>query len=245
MTHESEHVVVGTTIPAYVLDQPDTWGSWLRNAEGMLEAHPNTSFFAALEVDSRGLEPFRPLLDRFDDLRTKGATVEHFVFLLDDGATEITTGNRLRRITMGQNLVSDYCRSGDVDWLLFMAADCAPPADAVPRLLELDHPLVGGHVGTYVLDGPVVERYSGVHGDLIREHMATAAFVMLHRSIFNRIGWRWDRDMGMSDDPCLERDAKEFLSTPTYVHHGVIGKHYPETIGAIETRHTAEQRRIH
>lgn len=236
MAHDDEQVVVGTTIPAYVMDQPDTWGSWLRNAEGMVEAHERTAFFAALEVDGRGLEPFRPLLDRFDELRTKGVKVDHFVFMLDDGATEITTANRLRRITTGQNLTNDYCRSWDVDWLLFMAADCAPPADAVPRLLELDHPLVGGHVSTYCLDGPVVPRFVSSHGDLIREHMATAAFVMLHRRVFNAIGWRWDRDTGSSDDPCLHHDARELLGIPTYVHHGVVGKHYPESIGPIETR---------
>jgi hypothetical protein len=237
-------VVVGTTLPAYVMGKPDAWGSWLRHAEGMVEAHGATSFFAALEVDGRGLEPFRPLLDRFDDLRTKGITVEHFTFMLDDGATEITTANRLRRITMGQNLVNDYCRSVGAQWLLFMAADCAPPADAVPRLLELHHPLVGGHVDTYCLSGPVVPRFVPSHRDQIRQHMATAAFVLLHRSVFNRIGWRWDGDNGMSDDPCLHHDAEHLLGIPTYVHHGVEGHHYPRTIGAIETRHSSDDRTL-
>ncbi len=236
MTHDTDSVVVGTTIPAYVLDQEDTWAAWLYNAEAMVEAHPETSFFAALEVDSRGLEPFRPLLDRFDDLRSAGVRIESFTFLIDDGATEITTGNRLRRITMGQNLVSDYCRSWDVDWLLFMAADCCPPADAIPEMLKLNHPLVGGHVSTYGLDGPIVSKYIPEYGDLIREHMATAAFVLLARSVFNAICWRWDRDAGMSDDPCLHHDANTLLGIPTYVHHGVVGQHYPECIGPIEGR---------
>lgn len=236
MTHDDDAVVVGTTIPAYVMDQPDTWGSWLRNAEGMVRSHNRTSFFAALEVDGRGLEPFRPLLDRFDDLRTKGIHVDHFAFMLDDGATEITTANRLRRITTGQNLTNDYCRERGSDWLLFMAADCAPPEDAVPELLALNHPLVGGHVSTYGLDGPIVAKYVPEYRDQIREHMATAAFVMLGRKVFNSICWRWDVDNGMTDDPCLHRDAKELLGIPTYVHHGVVGRHYPECIGPIESR---------
>lgn len=235
-TSESAQVVVGTTVPSYVMDQQDTWAAWLYNAEEMVAAHPATEFFVAIEIDGRGLEPFRPLLDRLDDLSTKGVRSSHFVFMLDDGAVEITTANRLRRITMGQNLVNDYCRSVGAEWLLFMAADCAPPGDAVPELLKLDHPLVGGHVGTYVLDGPPVASYQDEYGDLIREHMATAAFVMLHRQVFNRIGWRWDRDTGESDDPCLHRDAIEYLGIPTYVHHGVVGRHYPEAIPAIEHR---------
>lgn len=236
MTLDAQRVVVGTTIPAYVMDQPDTWGSWLRNAEEMVEAHQRTTFFAALEVDSRGLEPFRPLLDRFDELATKEIHCDHFVFMLDDGAKEITTANRLRRITTGQNLTNDYSRSVGADWLLFMAADCAPPPDAIPEMLKLEHPLVGGHVSTYCLDGPVVEKYEAAYGDAIREHMATAAFVLIGREVFNQISWRWDGDAGMSDDPCLHHDAKELLGIPTYVHHGVVGQHYPQAIGPIETR---------
>lgn len=236
MTHDDELVVVGTTIPSYVMDQPDTWGAWLYTAEEMAADHPLIEFFVAVEVDGRGLEPFRPLLDRLDDLTTKGIKTSYFVFMLDDGAKEITTANRLRRITMGQNLVNDYCRSVGASWLLFMAADCRPPGDTLSELLKLNHPLVGGHVGTYVLDGPVVSKYVPDYRDQIREHMATAAFVLINRQVFNRIGWRWDRDTGESDDPCLHRDAREFLDIPTFVHHGVVGKHYPESIPAIEHR---------
>jgi len=232
-----DHVVVGTTLPAYVMDVPDAWGSWLRNAEAMVATYPEMSFFAALELDNRGLDPFRPLFDRIDDLSLVGVNVSRWTFSLDDGADEVTTGNRLRRITTGQNLVTDFCRSTGADWLLFMAADCAPPVDAVPELLKLEHPLVGGHVGTYCLDGPVVERYRAGYGDLVREHMATAAFVMISREVFNQVGWRWDRQAGTSDDPCLHHDALTLLGVPTYVHHGVVGRHYPEAIGPIEDRH--------
>jgi hypothetical protein len=187
-------------------------------------------------VDGRGTEPFRPLFARFAELEGKGIRTGHFTFSVDDGATEITTANRLRRITMGQNLVSDYCRSELPDWLLFLAADCAPEPESIPKLLELNHPLVGGHVGTYCLDGPIVAKYVPQHGDLIRQHMATAAFVMLHRDVYNAIGWRYDRLAGMTDDPALHHDAQKLLGIPTYVHHGVIGRHYPECIGPIETR---------
>lgn len=227
----------------YVMDQQDTWAGWLYNAEAMAEHHPNLEFFAALEVDGRKLEPFHPLIDRFGELHAKGIKASYFTFSIDDGAKEITTANRLRRITMGQNLVSDYCRSELPDWLLFLAADCAPEPEAIPKLLDLHHPLVGGHVSTYCLDGPIVPRYVPEYGDLIREHMATAAFVMLHRQVYNAIGWRYDRLAGMTDDPALHHDARELLGIPTYVHHGVIGQHYPACIGPIE--HRGHDMRIH
>lgn len=231
-------VVVGTTVPAYVMRDPDLWGSWLRNAEAMVEAHPDTRFFVAIETDARGIEPFTPLLDRLH-----GLGGEHWTFSLDDGAEVITTGNRLRRITTGQNLVTDYAQSCHASHLLFMAADCCPPGDAIPLLAELNHPLVGGHVPTYCLDGPIVSRFIPEYGKLIRQHMATAAFVLLHSSVFTKIRWRWESS-GMSDDPCLHHDAFHLLGIPTFVHHGVVGQHYPEQIPPIEHRHTDAQRTL-
>lgn len=224
-------IVVGTTLAAFVMDQPDTWSAWLRNAEAITASHPDgVRYFAAIETDARGLDPFAPLLDR---LAAVGG--EHWTFMLDDGRTEVTTANRLRHLVAGQNLVSDYCRAiPDCTHLLFLAADLEPPPDCLPKLLALDHPLVGGHVPTYGLHGPTTPGYPPLWG--VQTHMATAAFVMLHRSVFNRIGWRWDLDAGMSDDPCLEHDARTLLDVPTLVRHDCEGRHWPQSIGAVETR---------
>src|SRR5882757_10010822 len=102
------------------MDDPDIWGSWLRNAEAMKESHlDSVQFFAAIEVDARGLEPFGALLDR---LREIGG--EWWTYSLDDGRTTVTTANRLRHITFGQNLATDYAVSTQATHLLFMAADC-------------------------------------------------------------------------------------------------------------------------
>lgn len=232
MRQANGKVVVATTIPAYVMDKPESYEAWLYNAEAMREDWPMVEFFAALETDSRGRCVFDPIMHRLAELHG-----HWWFFHLDDGAEEITTANRLRRITTGQNLATDYSLSAGCTHMLFMAADCAPPGDAISKLLELDHPLVGGHVSTYCLDGPVVPKYIPTHRDQIREHMATAAFVMIRRDLLRFIRWRWDSEVGMSDDPCLHHDAQTFHDIPTYVHHGVVGKHFPESIGPIEDRH--------
>lgn len=225
-------IVVGTTLTTFAMSDGDAWRGWLLNAEALREqTDDEVWFFAAIEIDARGLEPFAPLVERLTELGG-----EYWTYHLDDGRTAVDLTNRLRHITVGQNLVTDYAVSTCAEWLLFMAADCAYPPDALNKMRELNHPLVGGHVPTYGLDGPTVPKYIPTHRTDVREHMATAAFVLLHRDLFRYLRWRWDLDAGMSDDPCLHYDASTFHETPTYVHHGVVGRHYPECIGDYESR---------
>lgn len=227
-------IVVATTLTNFAMGDPDTWGSWLINAEAIRESHPDVTYFAAIETDARGEAPFRPLCDRLS-----GLDGDWWTFSLDDGRNSVTTANRLRHITMGQNLATDYALSRpDCTHLLFLAADLEPPADCLPRLLALDHPLVGGHVPTYCLDGRRVSPWEhGASGDEdVREHMASAAFVLIARDLLRFVRWRWDLDAGMSDDPCLHHDARTFHHVATLVHHGVVGTHHPESIPSIESR---------
>jgi hypothetical protein len=235
-------IVVGTTLAAFVMDQEDTWGSWIENIEEVAEhTDEEIRVFAAIEVDALGLEPFEMLLDCMAEIsNTTPVRCEFWTYSLDDGRTEVTTGNRLRHITTGQNLVTDYAVSEGADWLLFMAADCRPPDDVIPRMLELDHPLVAPNVPTYCLDGPKVgglgssTAYDDAGWD-VRKHMASAAALMIHSDVFRRVRWRWDPEDG-SDDPCFHRDALEHLGIETLVRHDVTAKHYPLQVGAIETR---------
>jgi hypothetical protein len=250
-------VVVATTLAAYVMDQPDTWGAWLADAEAMREheraAGRDVKFFAAIEVDGRGIEPFQPLTDRLSTLGADDPDSPWWVYMLADGRTEITTANRLRHLTLGQNLASEYSAHVGASHMLFMAADCRPPADAISKLIEVDWPIVGGHVSTYCLDGPVVTQAarlveehlgSGIQRVVdwtdmdVRAHMPTAACVLLERDFFKQIKWRADGDLGMSDDPAMYYDAEHLfrLDPPAVVRRDVVGRHYPECIGAIETR---------
>lgn len=220
-------IAVCTTLHAYVCDQKDTSEAWLYTAEEMVQAYPDIKFFAAIETDARGLEPFTSLLTRLAEVGG-----DHWTFQFDDHVRQLSTATRLIRITTGQNLCSAYAVETGATHMLFMAADCEPPGDAIPKLLEMRHPIVGGEVTTYCLSGPRVPQYPFP----VEEHMATAAFVMLERQVFNRLRWRCDPQAGMTDDPCLHYDAQTLLGFPTYVRKDVVGKHHPEAIGAIETR---------
>lgn len=221
-------IVVGTTLAAFVMDQEDTWASWMRNAEALQSSHHGVKYFAAIQVDKRGLEPFQPFIDRLSQIGG-----EYWTYSLDDGRTSVTTANRLRHIVVGQNLVVDYSQSHpNCSHLLFLAADCMPPDDVIPKMLEMNYPLTAPFITTYGLRGPAVTSYPYP----VEDAMASAAAIFIAREIFTKIRWRWDFDTGMTDDPCYHHDAKTLLGISTHVRTDVIAKHYPETIGAIETR---------
>lgn len=246
-------VIIGTTLPTMAMGDPDAWASWLMRAERQqamaADIGHDLRHFAAIQVDARGITPFAPLTERLAELGG-----EWWTYSLDDGRSSITMTNRWRHITFGQNLVVEYCQSiPEVSHLLFLAADTAAPSDIIPRMLEMDHPLVAPFIPTYGLRGPVVmdepaevfvaeeENPVAVCGEPrypyhVEDAMASAAALFIARDVFRRIRWRWDLDAGMSDDPCYHHDAKTLLGVPTYVRHDVQARHYPESIGDYESR---------
>lgn len=244
-------VVIGTTMAAFVTDQQDTSLAWLYNAEAIRDSTDDlVLFFAALELDARGLTPFAPVLARMNEVAGQPRDAAYWTFGFDDHADEITTANRLRRIVIGQNIVTEYAMTVGASHLLFCAADCAPPPDVLPKLLEMDHPLVAPECSTYCLSGPTPMVPDVPHASLlpldrptkprypfpVQEHMASAACILLSREVFRQLRWRVDVDKGMTDDPALHHDALHLLGIPTYVRKDMQARHYPESIPRIEDR---------
>lgn len=225
-------IIVGSTLAAFCTDQDDTSLAWLYNAEEMRDSHPDgVEFFAALEVDGRGLEPFAKVIRRLAELDGT-----YYTYRYDDGRTTIETGSRLNHICMGRNIVHERAMDRNATHILFLDADMRPPGDAIPRLLELNWPMVGGEVGTYGLTGPPVKDPIYPAFWDVQQHMNTAGFLLMERQCFKRLGWRWSLEDGMTDDPCMAQDAEEFLGFPTYVRHDVKGQHMPHMILPIERR---------
>lgn len=211
------------------MDDPQVWGSWLKNAERMrfkAQEH-DIEFFAAIEIDARGRDLFKPLVDRLEELGG-----HYFYFMLDDGRTTVTTANRQRHLTMGENLCTDYCVEEGAVYMLFCAADCMPPVDVIPKLLEVDWPYVGAEIPTYCLSGPEVPGYDFP----VQQQLASAACVLIHRQIFNRLRWRYDPPAGTTDDPSYAFDCADLFGILPRVRKDCVAKHYPESIPAIEER---------
>lgn len=247
-------IVVGATIPPYKYDHALQVSSWLVNARATA-ALSEVTYFAALEIDARGVSVHAPVLD---ELKTLPSVT--WTFSLDDQAHSLNSDNRLARICTGRNLITQYAHDIGASHILFLDSDIAVPAIAIQRLLEVDWPIVGGHVPTYCLNGPsvrcqkidtdaretwaidvggtrrlVADRPLLPDGIDVREHMNTAGFLLVRRDLFRKLRWRWDKDAGLTDDPCYHADACS-LGYPTWVRHDVIGRHWPPSIGPVERR---------
>lgn len=232
-------IVVGcTTVGFKMSGDPNNWSAWLMNAEAVqASVDDDVIYFAALEVDARGLQPFAPLLDRLAEIGGR-----YWTFSLNDDVQIITTGTRLRRICMGHNLVGTYAiEEVGASHVLFLASDTQAPDDVLPSLLELNVAAAACHIPTYCLDGPRSERFPTWD---VREHMESCACMLLRRDAVRKIKWRFDPDAGMTDDPSMHHDLVNYLGEQVYSRHDVIATHWPESIPAIEHRHSDVERTV-
>ena len=248
-------ILVATTMAPYAAlsPHPEASQNWLAGAEQLIdrtirEGH-TIEYLAMLETDARGEAPYRDVRARLRDLDVL-SEIRYFS-MVDMWDRVVTSNNRLWHICTGRNLIQQYAIKHDFDYILFVDADTSVPEDAVVKLLELDWPLTGGHVPTYVLDGPRIARikdpHTGVEHDYrdidVRLHMNTAGFLLVARDIFRRVWWRIDPDEKMTDDPCYNFDAAQ-LGYATLVRHDIEGRHFPESITPMEDRYSAQQRTV-
>lgn len=214
-------IVVGCTTAAWVSDKL----SWLRNAEQMRERSPVAlEFFAAIQVVKEDEPALVPLMQRV--LEVLPGDVCTFDLR---GLWTPDTHGRLVGITTGRNLVREYVlRDTDASHVLYLDADVEPDPDCIAKLLEVDHPVVGGHVGAYCLSGPRVIARSKDDPliDLpVEEHWNTAGFLLVRREVLADVAWRWNPDGGLSDDPCFAQDADRAGHGKTWVRKDCVARH--------------------
>ena len=224
-------ILVATTIAPYKVDGTEL--NWLTHAAAWREQH-DARFFAAIEVDARGMAPF----ERFC-LRLRELGGNWWSFQIDDGASEITTENRLLRICTGRNLSTEAAlRDPSVSHVLFLDSDVSPAANSIPELSRLKRPLAGGEISTYCLSGPKV-----ITSDqkIVEEHWNTAGYLLVRRDVLRSVRWGWDPDGGLTDDHWYQQSAEKLGFGVTWVHKGIVGTHLPlcplETRGIDRTIH--------
>jgi hypothetical protein len=220
-------ILIATTVAPYKASIGEaSW--WLMNStkqvENLKAAGHDTKFLCVAEVDSRGKEPYRgDLIERFAYVgEIPGVSTVWWEFRMSTGDVLVDGNNRLKRICTGRNLIQEYATEhADISHILFVDSDLVIPEDAAVRLLEVEWPIVGGDVPAYCLNGPEVEGYEFP----VQEHMNTAGFLMVSRQVFTRLRWRWNPDVGMTDDPCYHADAIDAGFGVTRVRKDVVGLH--------------------
>lgn len=230
-------IVLATTCAPHKLDE-GFYLKWLEHFEAMQESiEDDLVVFIALEIDRRGIDVYAPMRPRLDEAQ---ATI--WTFGIDTQPYslepfEVNSGNRLVRICTGRNLAAEYAMTIKASHILYLDTDTEPVPDCLPKLLEVDRPLVYGHVPTYNLDGPVAH---GLPGDC-RQHWSSAGFSLVRRDAFRHVHWGWDVDDGKTDDPAFARAVEligkaQGLDWSPITRHDVEGKHWPPSIVPLEDR---------
>lgn len=230
-------IIIGTTTAPYkALSGEDL--DWLHGAEDMIAQtlpviEGDLIYAAALEVDGRGAGVYDALYKRLGQLEAFSPRVKVMVwtFSVDDNDKEINGANRLVRICTGRNMIHEMVnRMPEVSHVMFIDSDLKIPADSLVKLLEMDHPIVGGDVPSYCLGGPWVPEYDFP----VQQHWNTAGFLLITSAVARKLRWRSDLQAGSTDDPCFASDAEAMGFGPTYVRKDIIGIHRP--LAAVEHR---------
>jgi hypothetical protein len=210
-------IVVGATAAGHKGAEASRW---LTHAERLRAATPHdVDFCFVAEVQPDGLEP--RLETTMARVRALGGVA--WTFMVDDGTDRLDGASRIVRICEGRNLVTEFALRSRADWLLYLDADIVVPADAIVRMLELDHPFCGFAVGGYGLSGPPVAGYRFP----VQRYQNTAGAWFVHRSLFRRFRWLWDPDDGLTDDPATYRLIRDHLGVEQYNRLDVAGEHSP------------------
>lgn len=237
-----KHFVIGTPLAGWKCDR-DEHLSWLGDSDNIRQAFPNATFFAALELDHRGMEPFQSLIQALE--RLNGT---YWTYTINDNEARVTAQNRWIRIETGRNLIREFAQRKRVmsghhwgeetpqysivnyDAVLYVDSDINLTTEIVEKLLEVDRPLVSVDVPQYCLSGPVVE------GDWrIQEHWNTAGVLLVNAPAYYDLPWSHDAYRNLSDDPTFQDHAVRLQHGMTWVRKDVQAQHRGGLI-AVEDR---------
>lgn len=248
----NKHFVIGTPLVGWKVDRNEHM-YWLENANEILTTFPNAVYFAALELDHRGLEPFLPMIDVLESL---GGT--YWTYTINDRQETVTSGNRWIRIETGRNLIREFAQrkrdmSGhhwgeetkqtvvNFDAILYIDSDNVLTPKIVEKMFEIDRPLVGVDVPAYNLKGSVVNNQPR-----IEEHWTTAGMLLVNAPAYYDLPWYHNAYLNLSDDPSFQsmanrlkkREGGKVLEETygmTWVRKDISSSHKGELI-AVENR---------
>lgn len=213
----NKHFVIGTPLVGWKADMGEEM-SWLENSKKIIEKFPNAKFFTALELDSRGLDPFARVLDALKEING-----DFWTYTINDMESAVTSSNRWIRIETGRNLIREFAQrlrktSGhhwgedcteenigavNYDAILYVDSDIILTAEIIEKLFEVDHPIVSADVPVYGLKGKAVST-----NPRIEEHWNTAGMLLVNSPAFYDLPWYHNAYLNLSDDPTFQSMAE-------------------------------------
>lgn len=125
---------------------------WLIDKEQIKKDFPDTKFFAALEIDKRGIDPF------MDVLRNLGSIGgEYWTYSINDHIKHVGSQNRWIRIETGRNLIREFAQRNtwqqdaleqklepiiDYDAIIFIDSDIELTSDMIKQMIAMDKDVV-------------------------------------------------------------------------------------------------------
>lgn len=211
----NKHFVIGTPLVAWKCDRGEDM-SWLESRMSVMQKFPNAKFFAALELDHRGLEPFQKVISALNEVAG-----EYWTYSINDMQSEVTSQNRWIRIETGRNLIREFAQrkrlmSGhhwgeatpqegvvNYDAVLYIDSDMILHPDIIAGMLEVDRPLVSVNVPAYGLSGKQINA-----NPKIEEHWNTAGMLLVNAPAYYDLPWYHNGYLNLSDDPSFQSMAE-------------------------------------
>jgi len=201
----NKNFVIGTPLVPWKVEMNEH-DAWLQNSEFIIQTFPNVKYFAALELDHRGMEPYLSLVERLKDM---GA--DYWTYTINDFEATVDSNNRWIRIETGRNLVREYAqrgkRSADLssnqiihnEAILYLDSDVIMRPEVIEGMFEVDRAMVGVDVPAYNLSGELVNAHPR-----IEEHWTTAGALLVNAPACWDLPWYHNIHMGLSDDPTFQ-----------------------------------------
>lgn len=255
-----KHFVIGTPLVGWKCDSGEHM-YWIENRHEIMSKFPNTKWFAAFELDHRGIEPFTDVINALKEVNG-----DYWTYSINDMQEKVTSSNRWIRIETGRNLIREFAQryrvtSGhhwgedcteenigviNYEAIFYVDSDMSINADIVEKILEVDHPLVSVNVSAYGLNGKQVST-----NPPIQEHWNTAGALLVNAPAFYDLPWYHNAYLNLSDDPTFQSMAERLLRREgihnldttygmTWVRKD-IDAHHKGKLSAVEDRNIADR----
>lgn len=254
------HFVIATPLVGWKCDAKEHL-NWMVDRAEIMRKFPNVKWFSAFELDNRGIEPFREVIDALKEVNG-----DYWTYSINDMNTQVTSGNRWIRIETGRNLIREFAQRvrvtsghhwgedctelnhGVVNYqaILYVDSDISIDANIIEKMLEVDRPLVGADCPSYVLSGRIV-----CDEPRIEEHWNTAGALLVNAPAFYDLPWSHNAYLNLSDDPTFQSMAERLLRREgtktldstygmTWVRKDIKALHYGN-LAPVENRKIADR----